>query len=189
MGHGSLPFWSLPGAGHQYVAINGTYQEYGYVLSTAVSLQYVVKKPPQGYSNARLKEIYSRLEENIYAEAGNGQAYPEKSRAYPENPENPENPLEDGQPVTPVNLICIMNESLAELKTAGDFTTNTEYFPFMDSLEENTVRGSLCVPVFGSMTSNTEFEFLTGDSMALLPANSIAYQFNVNQIPIPWSVP
>ena len=35
------------------------------------------------------------------------------------------------------------------------------------------------MPVFGSMTSNTEFEFLTGDSMALLPANSIAYQFNV----------
>ena len=168
-----VPSWGL---GINMWAINGTYQEYGYVLSTAVSLQYVVKKPPQGYSNARLKEIYSRLEENIYAEAGNGQAYPEKSRAYPENPENPP---EDGQPVTPVNLICIMNESLAELKTAGDFTTNTEYFPFMDSLEENTVRGSLCVPVFGSMTSNTEFEFLTGDSMALLPANSIAYQFNV----------
>ena len=48
--------------------------EYGYVLSTAVSLRYVVKKPPQGYSNARLKEIYRRLEEN------------------------PENPPEDGQP-------------------------------------------------------------------------------------------
>ena len=147
-----VPSWGL---GINMWAINGTYQEYGYVLSTAVSLQYVVKKPPQGYSNARLKEIYSRLEEN------------------------PENRPEEGQPVTPVNLICIMNESLAELKTAGDFTTNTEYFPFMDSLEENTVRGSLCVPVFGSMTSNTEFEFLTGDSMALLPANSIAYQFNV----------
>ncbi len=171
-----VPSWGL---GINMWAINGTYQEYGYVLSTAVSLQYVVKKPPQGYSNARLKEIYNRLEESIYAEAGNGQAYPVKSQAYPESPENPENRPEEGQPVTPVNLICIMNESLAELKTAGDFTTNTEYFPFMDSLEENTVRGSLCVPVFGSMTSNTEFEFLTGDSMALLPANSIAYQFNV----------
>ena len=174
-----VPSWGL---GINMWAINGTYQEYGYVLSTAVSLQYVVKKPPQGYSNARLKEIYNRLEESIYAEAGNVQAYPVKSQAYPESPENPENPEnrpEEGQPVTPVNLICIMNESLAELKTAGDFTTNTEYFPFMDSLEENTVRGSLCVPVFGSMTSNTEFEFLTGDSMALLPANSIAYQFNV----------
>ncbi|XBX09798.1 sulfatase-like hydrolase/transferase [Enterocloster clostridioformis] len=174
-----VPSWGL---GINMWAINGTYQEYGYVLSTSVSLQYVVKKPPQGYSNARLKEIYNRLEESIYAEAGNGQAYPVKSQAYPESPESPENPEnrpEEGQPVTPVNLICIMNESLAELKTAGDFTTNTEYFPFMDSLEENTVRGSLCVPVFGSMTSNTEFEFLTGDSMALLPANSIAYQFNV----------
>lgn len=171
-----VPSWGL---GINMWAINGTYQEYGYVLSTAVSLQYVVKKPPQGYSNARLKEIYNRLEESIYAEAGNGQAYPVKSQAYSESPENPENRPEEGQPVTPVNLICIMNESLAELKTAGDFTTNTEYFPFMDSLEENTVRGSLCVPVFGSMTSNTEFEFLTGDSMALLPANSIAYQFNV----------
>jgi hypothetical protein len=74
------------------------------VLSTAVSLQYVVKKPPQGYSNARLKEIYNRLEESIYAEAGNGQAYPVKSQAYPESPENPENrkkqsrPVQTGQP-------------------------------------------------------------------------------------------
>jgi len=140
------------------------------VLSTAVSFQYVVKKPPQGYSSARLKEIYNRLEEeSISTEPGNGQSYPG----------SPEKRPEDGQPVTPVNLICIMNESLSELKTAGDFTTNTEYFPFMDSLEENTVKGSLCMPVFGSMTSNSEFEFLTGDSMALLPANSIAYQFNV----------
>lgn len=67
-----------------------------------------------------------------------------------------------------------MNESLADLKTAGDFETNREYFPFLNSLEENAVRGSLCVPVFGSMTSNTEFEFLTGDSMALVPSNCIA---------------
>ena len=162
-----VPSWGL---GINMWAINGTYQEYGYVLSTAVSFQYVVKKPPQGYSSARLKEIYNRLEEeSISTEPGNGQSYPG----------SPEKRPEDGQPVTPVNLICIMNESLSELKTAGDFTTNTEYFPFMDSLEENTVKGSLCMPVFGSMTSNSEFEFLTGDSMALLPANSIAYQFNV----------
>lgn len=168
-----VPSWGL---GINMWAINGTYQEYGYVLSTAVSLQYVVKKPPQGYSSARLKEIYHRLEEDHrYTEPVNGWAYPESL----DNPESPESRSRVGQPVTPVNLICIMNESLSELKTAGDFTTNTEYFPFMDSLVENTVRGSLCVPVFGSMTSNTEFEFLTGDSMALLPANSIAYQFNV----------
>ena len=42
------------------------------------------------------------------------------------------------------------------------------------------------MPVFGSMTSNSEFEFLTGDSVAMLPSNSIAYQFNVQ--PNTWSM-
>ena len=72
-----------------------------------------------------------------------------------------------------------MNESFSDLSTAGDFTTNTDYMPFWHSLTENTVKGSLCVPVFGSMTSNTEYEFLTGDSMSILPFGSNAYQFNV----------
>mgnify|MGYP000317396765 FL=1 len=80
-----------------------------------------------------------------------------------------------------------MNESLSDLRADGSFTTNQEYFPFISRLSENTVKGQLCMPVFGSMTSNSEFEFLTGDSMALLPANSIAYQFNVKPKAIPWS--
>ena len=137
-------------------AMNDTYQQYGYLLSTAVSLKYVVKTPPHGYSLARLEEIYQEIEEAM-AEEGAGE--------------------EEG--VQPVNLICIMNESLSELKVVGDFTTNQEYLPFIGDLRENTVRGNLCVPVFGSMTSNTEFEFLTGDSMAMLPSGSIAYQFYV----------
>ena len=84
-----VPSWGL---GINMWAINGTYQEYGYVLSTAVSLRYVVKKRLRGYSNARLKEIYSRLEENIYAEAGNGQAYPEKRGPKPGEPGEPGEP-------------------------------------------------------------------------------------------------
>lgn len=153
-------------------AVNDTYREYGYILSTAVSMQYVVKTPPHGYSAERLREIYAWLEEDrqtARADVENGQTGPEAARALERT---------DGI-VTPVNLICIMNESLADLRTGGDFTTNVEYFPYIGSLRENTVKGSLCVPVFGSMTSNTEFEFLTGDSMAMLAANSIAYQFNV----------
>ncbi|MDO5350295.1 MAG: LTA synthase family protein [Lachnospiraceae bacterium] len=138
-------------------SMNDTYQEYGYFLSTAVSLKYMVKKPPQGYSLTKLRQIGSQLEDEA--------AEDEQS--------------EERTGIQPVNLICIMNESLSELKVAGDFTTNQEYFPFINSLQENTVRGSLCVPVFGSMTSNTEFEFLTGDTVAMLPTGSIAYQFYV----------
>lgn len=155
------PAWGL---GINMWAVNETYREYGYVLSTAVSFRYAVKKKPEGYSQARIRQIYEEIigeDEELLASNGNVGMNAEGD-------------------ITPVNIICIMNESLADLQTAGDFETNREYFPFLNSLEENAVRGSLCVPVFGSMTSNTEFEFLTGDSMALLPSNCIAYQFYIH---------
>lgn len=151
------------GLGINMWEVNETYQEYGYVLSTAVSCNYAVKKKPEGYSLSKVKQIYESVKEEnqvFTASAGGGDVEAENA-------------------VTPVNIICIMNESLSELKVAGDFETNQEYFPFLNSLKENTVKGSLCVPVFGSMTSNSEFEFLTGDSVSLLQPNSIAYQFNV----------
>lgn len=136
--------------------INDTYENCGFFLSTAASIKYMVKKPPQGYSRNRVQEIYEETK-SAQAEEAAGET----------------------EAVQPVNLICIMNESLADLKVIGDFSTNVPYFPFLDSLTENTMRGSLCMPVFGSLTSNSEFEFLVGDSMSMMPGNSIAYQFFV----------
>ena len=77
------------------------------------------------------------------------------------------------------NIICIMNESLADLRVLGEFDTNQEFMPFMDSLTENTVKGNLYVPVIGAGTSNTEFEFLTGHTTAFLPSGSNAYMLYV----------
>lgn len=150
------------GLGINMWAVNETYQEYGYILSTTVSFNYAVKKKPEGYSLAKVKKIYDSIsEKNTVLLASDDDVKIEEAVT------------------TPVNIICIMNESFSDLKAAGDFETNQEYFPFLNSLKENTVKGSLSMPVFGSMTSNSEFEFLTGDSVALLPSNSIAYQFNV----------
>ncbi len=82
------------------------------------------------------------------------------------------------------NIICVMNESLADLGTLGDLKTNVDYMPFLRSLTENTVKGQLYVPVIGAGTSNTEFEFLTGASTTFLPAGSNAYTLYVKN-PIP----
>lgn len=77
------------------------------------------------------------------------------------------------------DIICIMNESLSDLSVLGNLQTNAPCLPFISSLRENTVRGNLYVPVIGAGTANTEFEFLTGHSMAFLPSGSSAYMLYV----------
>ena len=81
------------------------------------------------------------------------------------------------------NIIVMMNESFSDLSVLGDFDTNEDYMPFIHSLEQgekNTVTGMLNVSVCGGNTANTEFEFLTGNTMAFLPQGSIPYQQYIN---------
>lgn len=86
------------------------------------------------------------------------------------------------------NVLVIMNESFADLGTLGNLETNQDYMPFFNSLKNNTVKGELLVSPFGGYTCNTEFEFLTGMSMGLLPSGSAPYLQFV-QMDYPYSVP
>lgn len=72
--------------------------------------------------------------------------------------------------VEPVNIICVMNESLADYRKIGDLRTNIEVMPFYDSLTENTIKGSTLVCIKGGGTAKTEYEFLTGNSVKRFPA-------------------
>ena len=68
-----------------------------------------------------------------------------------------------------------MNESLADLSYDGPIELSEDYLPFLHSLTENTVKGKLYVSIEGANTANSEFEFLTGNSMNFLPYRSIPY--------------
>lgn len=77
------------------------------------------------------------------------------------------------------NIIVVMNEAFADISVLGDLKTNRDYMPYLHFLQqgaENTVTGMLNVSVCGGNTANTEFEFLTGNTMAFLPQGSIPYQ-------------
>ena len=78
------------------------------------------------------------------------------------------------------NIIVIMNEAFSDPAVLAPFETNQEYMPFVHSIldgsVENTISGYLNVSVLGGNTANTEFEFLTGGSMAFLPQGSVPYQ-------------
>ncbi len=81
------------------------------------------------------------------------------------------------------NIVVVMNEAFSDLSILGDFSTNKDLMPFMHSMQkgrENTISGYLKVPVIGGNTANTEFEFLTHNSMACLNGACVPYQQFIN---------
>lgn len=82
------------------------------------------------------------------------------------------------------NIIVIMNETFSDLRVLGKLSTNQDYMPFVRNLTKNTIKGNLYMPVNGAGTSNSEFEFLTGNSMAFLTGGSNAYELYIkNKLP------
>ena len=86
------------------------------------------------------------------------------------------------------HIIVIVNESLADLSVLGDITSE-EPLTYMKSLQENIVKGYVSVSVLGGGTSNSEFEFLTGNSMAYLPQGLYPFNtINKEQESLVWSL-
>lgn len=87
------------------------------------------------------------------------------------------------------NIIIIMNEAFADFRNLdSDLRTNQPVMPFFDSLTENVIRGRAAASIFGGNTANSEFEVLTGHSMAFLPDGSIPYQLYMKEplFSLPW---
>lgn len=129
----------------------------GMAVTFAMNLAYVVVDKPQGYSA-------------------------EDAQKTLESYEKTEDTKQDTQDLP--NIIVIMDEAFSDLAVIGDLQTNEDYMPFMHQMQQgqkNTITGYAQVSVCGGNTANSEFEFLTGDTMAFLPSGSIAYQQYVKQ--------
>ena len=134
------------GFSNQQFSVGTSYRENGYFLSTAVSLNNMMIDKPDGYSAGDLEE-YPVAQYEVKAEAPQ-----------------------------PTLVILIMNESWAELNNYGEFETNIGYMDYYESLNENTIKGYLTVPVYGAGTSSSEWEVLTGNTISFLPDDVSAYQ-------------
>ena len=139
-----------------------TTQYNGYVMGFLNKMKYMSVEKPSGYSAAEEKKLLDETE-------------PDMSGAEEEYPD----------------IVVVMNEAFSDPKVDGNFTTNVDYMPFIHSLQdggENSITGYVNVSVNGGNTPNSEFEFLTGNSMAFLPDGSIAYQSYVNKDidALPW---
>lgn len=124
------------------------YAQNGSALSYLLTWTYYVVEKPSGYSVEAVEELTKDYVSDSSAD--------DSSESKP-------------------NVIAIMNESFSDLAVDADIETTQDYMPFIHNLTENTVKGHLYVSVLGGNTANTEFEFLTGNSISFFPARSIPY--------------
>jgi phosphoglycerol transferase MdoB-like AlkP superfamily enzyme len=131
-----------------------TYKD-GTVVAFLLECQYLSVKEPASYSNEKAEKLLAQAA----AQNENGNT----GQAQKELP----------------NIIVIMNEAFSDLSILDAYVTNEDEMPYMRSLmngAENTISGYMDVSVLGGNTANTEFEFLTGNTMAFLPQGCIPYQ-------------
>lgn len=133
-----------------------TYRKCGCAVTFARSINYARVEKPEGYSLDAVKDIVKDYESDKAVKA--------------ENPTN-----------TTPNVITIIDEAFSDISVLGDFKTDKEVLPNLYSLKENTVRGWTYASIYGGGTANSEFEFLTGNTMAFLPNQTVAFQMFVNK--------
>ena len=76
----------------------------------------------------------------------------------------------------PPNIIVVMNEAFSDLGVLGNIKTNADPLSYFHGQTKNTVKGKAYSSVIGGNTANSEYEFLTGNTMAFLPAGMVSYQ-------------
>ena len=155
----------------------------GMAVTFAMDLKFVAVDKPDGYSWQKAKELldsYTGADDNSDEAAASDNSTTIDEEA---DIDNANNNAANNTAITDKsnypNIIVVMDEAFSDLSVLGDFDTNTDYMPFVHSLEkgnENTITGYLNTSVCGGNTADTEFEFLTGNTMAFLPVGSIPYQ-------------
>ncbi len=142
------------------------FSDNGVLVSITMNAKYLTVSAPAVYSEENLQHVQEDVRENY-----GFNMLEDRQMTYEECHEVLD---VDQRP----NIICIMNESYSDFSQFGDIQFTQDFQPFIDSLEgsDNTIMGELHVSTFGGGTANSEFEFLTGNSMLGMPQGSIPYQ-------------
>ncbi|HFU4204687.1 TPA: LTA synthase family protein [Streptococcus suis] len=128
-----------------------TYGESGLPLSLASFYEDSKVTKPDGYSNAKLKELLDK---------------------YP--------PETEKQTITP-NIIFIQNESQSDFSNLQGLNMEPDPLANQHALVDNAIHGRLNVSVYGGGTANTEYEVLTSNAISLLSSNLFPYQQIITQ--------
>lgn len=144
-----------------------SYYRMGFLPSFISEAQTIVPPKPEDYSTDKADELLSS-----YAESYDSSAGATESRAAATAQFDEEKPT----------VIAIMNETFSDLSIYQEMHAGYEGPQYFKSLSDALVRGTLYVSAYGGGTANSEFEFLTGNSMAYLGNGVYPYTiYNLSQ--------
>ena len=128
-------------------SINDFYMSEGFINAFVKCTRYLLPfEAPEGYSRQTMEAIAKKIE----AAEKDGDKKP--------------------------NIIVIMSESFWDMERIDKIGFNEELFPTYRKLQKEGVTGRLLTNVFGGGTVNSEFEVITGFSVAFLPDEYMPYQ-------------
>lgn len=151
--------------------LNVLYRNNGIAAAFLGNLRFLNIEEPDGYSVDKVEELAQSVASETEGDLGG---------------EDPVSEMEEADSTAAAsaaqypNIIVIMDEAFSDLSVWGDFATSEEVMPFFKMMQEEGIGGELYVSVKGGNTANTEFEFLTGDTMGFLPTGSVPYQQYIN---------
>ena len=143
--------------------ICGSYNKQAYIPTFIAEFQIMIPSVPEGYSVEAAEDLIARRAALYDSDSSLGAS--ESRAAAVQQYEQEEKPC----------VIAVMNETFSDLSIFDWMDPAYEGPTYFKSIGDCLQRGVLYVSVNGGGTTNSEFEFLTGNSMANLGAGVYPY--------------
>lgn len=145
-----------------------SYQDNGFLSSFVSTAQLMIPQKPKGYSKQAADKTVNELASRYDEENGEGSAAKAASDQYSQQKPN---------------IVVVMNETFSDLSIYDSIKDAGYDGPqYLKSLYPDSIlHGTLQVSAMGGGTCNSEFETLTGNSMAFIGSGVYPYEtYNMN---------
>lgn len=136
-----------------------SYERYGAITSFVAAAQDLEIPRPAGYSSAQAVADEQELSDDYAASTDPGA----RAAALAQFAE------------TRPSIVCVMNESFSDMSLYDGLGVGYKGPAFFNSIDDALVRGQLAVSTYAGGTCNTEFEFLTGNTLGYLGKGAYPY--------------
>lgn len=145
-----------------------SYQDNGFLSSFVSTAQLMIPQKPKGYSKKTADKMVKELASKYDEKNGEGSAAKAASDQYSQQKPN---------------IVVVMNETFSDLSIYDSIKAAGYDGPqYLKSLYSDSIlHGTLQVSAMGGGTCNSEFETLTGNSMAFIGSGVYPYEtYNMN---------